>query len=233
LTDWLEWARGPVFRFAFLLLLLGFVRLAVLNAINIVSVWSRARARRVPWGGIVRETLHWMFPYRRTRSHRLITVTSFLFHIAIIVTPVFLFAHIALWRRGVGVGWAALPEVVSDYLTLLAIATGTILFVKRVSSRLARTLSRPQDYLILLLLLAPFVSGYLAAHPGVNPFGYNATMFVHVMSGNLILMLIPFTKLSHAVLFPTTQLVSEMAWHLAPGSGEKVALALGKENEPI
>ena len=39
------------------------------------------------------------------------------------------------------------------------------------------------------------------------------------MSGNLIFILIPFTKLSHAVLFPATQLVSEMGWHLAADSG--------------
>jgi len=81
--------------------------------------------------------------------------------------------------------------------------------------------------------MIPFTTGYLAMHPALNPFDYNATMLVHVMSGNLILVLLPFSKLSHAVLFPTTQLLSEMAWHLAPGSGENVALTLGKEHEPI
>jgi nitrate reductase gamma subunit len=158
---------------------------------------------------------------------------SFLFHIAVIVTPLFLAAHIALWYRGTGMSWAAIPQVVADYLTLLAIATGVVLFVRRVSARATRALSRPQDYLLPLILMVPFVSGYLAMHPGLNPFDYNATMFVHVMSGNLILVLIPFSKLSHAVLFPTTQLMSEMAWHLAPGSGERVALTLGKEQKPI
>jgi nitrate reductase gamma subunit len=58
-------------------------------------------------------------------------------------------------------------------------------------------------------------------------------MFVHVMSGNLIFILIPFTKLSHAVLFPATQVVSEMGWHLAADSGTRVAMALGKEGEPV
>ncbi len=187
----------------------------------------------MPWIGIIRETVTWFFPYHRTRSHRFITLTSFLFHITIMVTPIFLAAHISLWLRGTGIGWVALPQAFADYLTLIAIVTTVALFLTRVSSNLARTLSRPQDYLILLLILVPFASGYLAMHPGINPFNYNATMFIHVMSGNLILVLIPFTKLSHAVLFPTTQLVSEMAWHLAPGAGEKVALALGKENEPI
>ena len=49
----------------------------------------------------------------------------------------------------------------------------------------------------------------------------------------VILLLVPFTKISHVALFAGTQLVSELGWHLAPGGGRRVALALGKENEPI
>ena len=59
------------------------------------------------------------------------------------------------------------------------------------------------------------------------------TMFVHVMSANLIFVLIPFSKMSHLALFPATQLVSELGWHLQPGAGQQVALALGKENDPL
>jgi hypothetical protein len=53
------------------------------------------------------------------------------------------------------------------------------------------------------------------------------------MSGNLIFLLVPFTKLSHVALFPATQLVSELGWHLEPGAGQRVAITLGKENQPI
>jgi hypothetical protein len=70
-------------------------------------------------------------------------------------------------------------------------------------------------------------------HPAINPFGYDGTMFVHVMSGNLLFVVMPFTKVSHVALFPATQLVSEIGWHLQPGAGREVALALGKEDEPI
>jgi len=58
-------------------------------------------------------------------------------------------------------------------------------------------------------------------------------MFVHVMSGNLILFLFPFTKMSHVALFPGTQLIADLGWHLEPRAGQQVALILGKENEPI
>ena len=48
-----------------------------------------------------------------------------------------------------------------------------------------------------------------------------------------ILILIPLTKLSHMILLPVTQLVSELAWHFPPDAGSKVAATLKKEGEPI
>jgi nitrate reductase gamma subunit len=233
LAEWLEWARGPAFRLSIAIIILGLIRLAVLNASNILNMVAHTRNKEIPWGVVVRDTARWLIPYKAARPHLVFTAASFLFHVSVIVTPIFLAAHIALWERGIGLSWPAIPQVTADYLTLLAIATALVLFFKRVSARMTRALSKPQDYLLPLLILIPFASGYLAMHPGVNPFEYNATMFVHVMSGNLLLVLIPFSKLSHVVLFPTTQLVSEMAWHLAPSAGQQVAVTLGKENEPI
>jgi len=232
-TEWLEWARGPGFRFSIAVTILGLLRLAGINTVNIANVVSRARDRDIPWRTVVRDTARWLLPYSRVRPQFVFKVTSVLFHVSVIVTPIFLAAHISLWRRGTGVGWVSIPQAAADYLTLLAIASAAVLIYKRLSARATRALSRPQDYIIPFLILIPFCSGYLAMHPSINPFSYDATMFIHVMSGNVIFVLLPFSKLSHAVLFPTTQLVSEMAWHLVPNSGENVVLALGKENEPI
>lgn len=233
MEQWLEWARGPFFRLSIALMILGLLRLAVLNAVNIADVLARARGRGVPWRTVLRDTAAWLLPYGKARSAAVFAVASFLFHIAAIVTPIFLAAHIALWQRGLGISWPAIPQVAADYMTLTAIAALAVLFIKRVSARATRALSGAQDYVIPLVVMIPFVTGYLAMHPGVNPFEYDATMFVHVASGNVVLILLPFSKLSHAVLFPTTQLVSELAWYLAPGSGQKIAVALGKESEPI
>lgn len=233
MTEWLEWARGPAFRFSIVLMILGLLRLAILNLVSIADVMARSKGRNIPWRTVFGDTASWLFPYKKMRPQAVFAITSFLFHVSVIVTPIFLAAHVLLWQRGLGVSWAAVPQTVADYLTLIAIVSGLILFGKRASARVGRALSRPQDYVLPLLILVPFISGYLAMHPGINPFDYSATMLVHVLSGNVVLVLIPFSKLSHAVLFPTTQLMSEMAWHLAPGSGERVAATLGKENRPI
>jgi hypothetical protein len=94
-------------------------------------------------------------------------------------------------------------------------------------------LSRFQDYALPLVIAVPFATGFLVMHPAINPFAFQATLLVHVMSANVMFVLIPITKLSHAILIPGTQLVSEVAWHWPPDAGSKLAVTLGKENEPI
>ena len=105
--------------------------------------------------------------------------------------------------------------------------------IQRLSARATRSLSRFQDYIMPLIIAIPFVSGFLMMHPSLNPFGYDATFLVHIMSANLILIMIPLTKLSHIALLPSVQLVSEVAWHWPATSGSKVGLSLGKENEAV
>lgn len=236
MEQWLEWARGPVFRACFAIMLLGILRVIILNTISIVSLLLRSRrnGRAMAWKPVITTTLQWMFPVKKGVEVRgLFGLISMLFHMCIIVTPFFLGAHIMLWERGLGVSWPAISNSLADDLTLIGIATGIVLFADRLGARASRALSRPQDFLLPVLISVPLASGYLAMHPGINPFGYNGTMCIHVMSGNLIFLLIPFTKMSHMALFPGTQLVSELGWHLQPGAGQQVALALGKENEPL
>ena len=97
------------------------------------------------------------------------TVASFLFHVGAVVVPVFLAAHVALWKGALGVSLPALSEGAADLLTLLTIVCVVVLFVYRVTTPRARALSRASDYAILGLVLAPFLTGFLAAHPTLNP----------------------------------------------------------------
>lgn len=228
--EWLEWARGPVFRFAFLFMVLGLLRLFVLNLFGLYMAKRRAGDKHLPIGKILLDTAAWLFPATKISKDKLVfMLVSALFHVALIVTPIFLGAHILLWKRGINISWPALSNHVADVLTLVAIACGVFIVAHRLFSKTARALSRFQDYALLLLVVATFVSGYLAMHPETNPFLYETTMFVHVMTGNLIFVSLPFSKLSHAMLFPMGQAVSELGWHLAPGAGRHVASVLGKD----
>jgi len=234
MNEWIEWARGPAFRFAMLFLVLGLARALVLQILAIRGILRRAGNRNVPVRVVLRETLRWLAPNPRiTPGHRGVAAISMAFHVSVIVTPVFLAGHILLWQRGLGLAWPALDQQVADWLTWIGIGAAILLLLQRSFSRVARALSRPQDYVLLVLVAVIFASGHLIARPDRNPFSYDATLLVHVLCGNLALVLTPFSKLSHVLLFPFTQLVSQLGWHLVPGAGQQVAATLHKEGEPV
>ena len=156
-----------------------------------------------------------------------------LFHAAILVVPIFLVGHIALWARGIGLSWPGIPNQVADVLTIVAIVTAVALVLQRVLARATRALSRAQDFILPLIIAMPFGSGFLLMHPTLNPFSYSATLLVHALSANLVLILLPITKLSHVVLLPSAQVVAEMGWRWPADAGSKVAAALHKQEEPV
>ena len=233
MEQWLEWARGPAFRFAFVLMVLGLLRHIVMTAVGVIEALSRAGDKTIPYKVVFMTTLQWLLPLKKLGNRISYSVTSVAFHIGLILTPVFLLPHVELWKRGLGISWPSLPHVAADILTLMTIAAAVGLLIGRLGNQESRRISRAQDIILPAAIAAPLVTGFLAMHPAWNPIGYNATMFLHVMSANLIFVSIPFTKLGHIVILPATQLVSEVAWHFPAESGDDVAIALKKENVPI
>ncbi len=230
---WLEWARGPVFVFAFSFMVLGLIRHAVLTVAEMVRVMRRAGDRSFAYRKVVWATLAWLVPVGKIRDQVFYSVTSIIFHIAILIVPIFLGGHIALWARGLGISWPAISQEVAEILAIVAIVTAVALFAQRLGARATRSLSRFQDYVLPPLIAVPFATGFLVSHPAFNPFSFETMLFVHVMSANLIFVLMPVTKLSHAVLIPSVQVVSELGWKWPADGGSRVAVALRKEEEPV
>ena len=233
MESWVDWAKGPAFTFAFAFMLLGLIRHAVLTIWEVVRAMRRAGDKTLPYRQILGATARWLIPVTKIKEQLFFSLTSVLFHIAVLIVAIFLGGHIALWERGLGISWPAIPNQVADVLTIVAIVTAVALVIQRATARATRALSRFQDYAIPLIIAVPFASGFLVMHPSANPLSYEAMLFVHVMSANVVFVLIPITKLSHMILIPGVQLVSEVAWHWPPDAGSKLAVSLGKENEPI
>jgi nitrate reductase gamma subunit len=230
---WLDLARGPIFLFSFGFMLLGLLRHALITAWEIGKTYLQASDRDLPVRSILVTTLKWLMPVGRLKTEPLFSITSIVFHIAILTVPVFLAGHIALWQRGTGFSWPAMSNQLADILTVVAVVSGLALVIQRLSARATRSLSRFQDYFLPVLITVPFLSGFLMMHPNYNPFSFNLTFLIHILSANLIFLLIPTTKLSHAVLIPSGQLVSELGWHWPRDAGSRVGVALGKENAPV
>lgn len=230
----IDFGRGPLFRFAIVLALLGLGRYVLLSAWGLRQARRRAGDKRMAFGAVLARTFTRLSPARYLAGNRAaFTVLSVLFHAGVILVPIFSAGHVRLWRRGIGLGWPALPPAVASALSLLAIATGVLLLVGRASHLASRTTSRLQDWLLPALIVLAFASGWLVAHPEANPFSLASVTLVHVGVGDLLLIVTPFTKIAHCVLLPFSQFVNEMAWRLVPGAGHEVTKTLGKDGQPI
>lgn len=230
---WLQWARGPLFWTALAFMILGLLRHLGLTVWEGAQAYRRAGDKVFPVGKLVETTFKWLIPVGRLKNRALFSLTTVLFHIGVILVPLFLAGHIKLWREGVGLSWPALPNGVSTTLTWIVIAAAVAVVIQRVGARDSRALSRFQDYALPLFIAVPFLSGFLVMHPASNPFSRDPVFLVHVLSADLLIFLVPLTKLSHMIFLPFTQFVSELAWHFPLDAGSRVGVTLGKENEPI
>jgi len=230
---WLEWARGPLFWTALAFMLLGLIRQMGLTVWELTRVHQRAGDKEIPSRRVARETLGWLVPVGRLRNRWPYSVTTFAFHVGVLLVPLFLAGHIELWRAALGLSWPALPNGVATALTVATVVAALVAVIQRAVSPSARPLSRLQDYALPLLIAVVFTSGFLVMHPAWSPLVLEPMLLVHALTADLILFLVPLTKLSHMILLPFTQLISELAWHFPPDAGTRVAMALGKENEPI
>jgi len=198
MIDWLEFGRGPLFRFTFALMLLGLLRLAVL-------AWLRRREKPIP-------AANRLAPVRvgpLWRGARVVLLI--VFHIGLIALPLFVAAHVFAWRRAVGFAWFALPKPASDWLAVATVVAGVGLFLMS-SIDLARGVTEGRRPIWVLALLVPVVTGYLASNFSLAPESYRALMLVHVYAGNFILAAIPFTRVADCALRPTSRYVERSFW---------------------
>jgi len=234
MDKFLEFSTGPLFRFCFSLFILGLIRLIIITFIDIRRTASAAGDKSFKYGQALASTFDWMLPVRQILKTRVFfSLTSFIFHAGLIIVPIFLLEHVLLWKKGAGVSWPFLNSTVSDILTVLTVIAAFILLSYRIFSSTRRFISDRQDYFFLVLIMIIFVSGFIVPR-SYNPLSYQASMLVHVLSGNLLLVLIPFTRLSHSVLYPFIRIASETAWHFQGDAGKKLNKTLyGEENRKI
>ena len=65
-----------------------------------------------------------------------------------------------------------------------------------------------------------------------RPRDYEWLLLVHIYAADLILVLVPFTKLSHCILSLLSQTVTAVAWKFPAGAGDRVAATLGYADRP-
>jgi nitrate reductase gamma subunit len=83
---------------------------------------------------------------------------------------------------------------VADVMTMIVIASMIYYTLRRIVVPEVRYVTFAKEYLILLLVLAPFLTGLLAYHQ-IGP--YEVMLILHILTGEILLVALPFTWLSH------------------------------------
>jgi nitrate reductase gamma subunit len=125
------------------------------------------------------------------------TIVTTIFHVLLIGVPVFVLGHNILLDNAFGVSMVSLPENVSDFLTGIVIFCILIFLFRRLFLDRVKMITSYADYLFLGIAAAPFVTGYLAYHQVFS--NYKLLISFHILSGELLLMAVPFTKFIHMI----------------------------------
>lgn len=151
--------------------------------------------------GIAASIGKWLLPWgtQGWRTQPVSAALFFLLHFGAVLVPLFLLGHTTMLEHALGISLPSLPSFLADLLSLASIVGLALIVARRLSNPNLRLLTTNSDWLILVLTILPFLTGVIARF---EVFGaYEGWMLAHVLTGELFLILAPFTKLSHIVMF--------------------------------
>jgi len=151
-----------------------------------------------------RSLFQWLIPFASTnmRKRPVMTIATFVFHLCLVITPIFLLSHNLLWLQSWNISWWSLPEGMADVMTILVMCSCIFFFMRRLVLPEVKFVTFASDYFLLAIALAPFLTGFFAYHQW---FSYKPMLIAHILSGEIMLIAIPFTRLSHMLYFAFTR----------------------------
>jgi nitrate reductase gamma subunit len=194
---------GPLAWVAFILFIGG----SLFRLINLIILVHRKEKFIYSYMSLkysLRSILHWSTPFatENMRKHPALTIVAFAFHICLLLTPIFLLAHVTLVDESWDVSWWTLPEGAAQIMTLIVIVGCAFFLVRRLVNPEVNYVTSASDYIMLAIVAAPFVTGFLAYYQW---FEYQIFMILHILTGEIMLIAIPFTRLSHMLFAPLTR----------------------------
>ncbi len=193
--DLLMWARGIGFQIAIAVFLFGVVlRLVEIFALGRKADIAPAKGEAASGGFRTIFTRFVPAPGLMAVAPTQI-IGGIIFHFGLFFIVFFFIPHIAVIKDTFGLSWPGISSSVINALAVVTFTTLVVLLIVRLRDRVRRYISGFQDYLIWVLTVVPLISGYMAFN-AIGP--YTVVLAIHLLSAELLLALIPFTRLTHA-----------------------------------
>ena len=194
--DFLLWVRGPAFTVALAIFVVG-MAVRILEVVLLGRKPELAVTRAAKWGPGLRTVFSRSVPDKGTfKREPLTTVNGYIFHVGFFVVLLLFAPHIELFHEWLGVSWPSLPTPIVDATAVITMVALVLLLVTRFRDPVRRFLTRFEDYLVWAVTFLPVLTGYLAYHRLLLPYHY--MLAIHILSIEVLLVVFPFTKLTHA-----------------------------------
>ncbi len=150
--------------------------------------------------GALRSIFFWLIPFgtHSWRFYPFFTICFFAFHIGLLFTPFFIYGHNILLQERFGFSLWSMSDGAADFMTCMVLVAALFIILRRNDLPEVRIITKPYDYMVIAIAVAPSVTGLLARHQVGN---YNFWLITHILSGELFIVAIPLTKLSHFIGF--------------------------------
>ncbi len=188
-------ARGGVLNWALMVFAAGIVlRLFEIFGLGRKADLSRPRAitRGSGWRTMLTRSLP---PEGMLKRDPVTYISGYVFHLGLFLAIFFLAPHIELFRSFTGLRWPNLPTPLVDASVVAAMVALGVLLAHRLNHRVKRMLSGMGDYIAWAVTFLPLLTGYMAYHHLFVE--YTLMLALHLFSVELLLVLLPFTKLFH------------------------------------
>ena len=201
--DLYNFVTGPLAWAAFIVFIAGSLY-RLINMFYLVNKKEKFIYTYMSFKYSFRSIFHWIIPFATVnwKRHPVLTIVTFAFHTCLIITPVFLLSHAILWDESWSISLWTLPDGVADIMTLVVVGSCIFFLVRRLVLPEVQYVTSASDYVILAIVAAPFITGFIAYHQWIN---YQFFMILHIISGEIMLVAIPFTRLSHMLFSPFTR----------------------------
>ena len=198
-----NFVSGPLVWLAFIIFIGGCLY-RLITLIVLVHTKEKFIYSYMSWKYGLRSIVRWSTPFatENMRRHPVMTIVAYVFHICLILTPIFLLAHVTLVDESWDLSWWTLPDALAAIMTLMVIGACVFFLVRRLVNPEVQYVTSASDYILLAIVAAPFITGVLVYYQW---FGYQTLLLLHILSGEIMLVAIPFTRLSHMLFAPLTR----------------------------
>jgi nitrate reductase gamma subunit len=195
----LEFARGPGMQWALWIFAFGVLwRLVGSFLLLGRRDLSRPKGTRNLQAGLRAMVMRSIPPHELEKKITFQHLTGYAWHLGFFAVLLLFGPHVPFFKQFLGFGWPALPNTLVLVIAGFTLAILVALLVRRIVHPVMRQISTADDYVAVLAVIAPIVTGLLSySHVQIGTVRYETLLAIHILSIEALLVIFPFSKLMH------------------------------------